>query len=188
MKTKPSFRKTYFIYSLLLFLIGVLSMRACAQMPPELQKRVDKYYSKRIDNMTGTTGWMPKLGFTFANSKVYIVILNDTTLILASQYKGQTWIFHNSIMTRIGDSLYTTAQIDKASINRKVEHDATVTEIVYISPPDDGGMIAALYNCPLEEIPIRLMGGNATVNIILKKRDLEMFRAGYELYLYLNKK
>lgn len=147
---------------------------------------IRKQFTFRADEVEGG-GWYTAKSQSVDNTwnRTYLsinVAWNGRTY-LASHYYGDDWIFHESIIVRIGDAVLRSVPIPSYD-DSNVRHNSggSVWETLHLTGDRDAGILDAIVKAPDDAvIRVRLDGDQRQRDFTLAARDRSAIRAGVEM-------
>lgn len=96
----------------------------------------------------------------------------DGYAYLVSQYYGDDWLFHESIVAKIGDVVIVSNEVESyEEENRRDNSGGSVWEYVHFTDNRDSGILEAIGNAPEKLVKIRLKGRQYHKDYTLSKND-----------------
>ena len=121
----------------------------------EYQKEFDMVspdFVRHTDKFSDYVWYEQKTQTSVTRSMLKVMLDEDGTKRLISQYYGNDWIFHNQVQVKIGDVVYTTGT---GSPNRSAGSDGVYESNLY---DNDEGIIDAIAKSGDTPVYVRLVG------------------------------
>lgn len=141
-----------------------------------------KFY-KQKDEITGVTWFTNKRwGKYWPRWKTLISYVSDQGFTyLMSNYFSSDWVFHNKIIVKVGETLYTSGVVDRNEDSYKDGVNDGVFENISFLKNNDNGIYEAIVNSNNEKVIVRFEGDKQVSDIMLSQQDIKALKESWLL-------
>ena len=121
--------------------------------------------------------------YTYNKEMLKVNVNNVGYAYLQDQYYGDDWIFHTRVQVKIGDAVYTSADIPSYDPNNSTNNGSgSVWETISYTGGQDNGIIKAIAESGTTPVLVRFAGGSGGVyDFTLSERDRQAIKDAYQL-------
>jgi hypothetical protein len=124
---------------------------------------------------------------SFRRSYLAAPVSSSGSIHLLSFYSGDDWIFHDHVVVRVGEAVYTSDAIPSyAKENARSNVAGLVFEVVAFTDHRDNGILEAIARDPRQVVRVRF-AGRFSEDIVLSRRDKIALAESVELAELLRK-
>lgn len=128
-------------------------------------------------------GWYTHRRFAndFGRPMLWVPVEHTGRFYLSSLYRGDSWIFHERVVVRIGDRVVETPSLSRLSENNRTEvlYGGIKEELHFVG--NDGGVLGAIAADSTSKIVVRLEGREKYSDFTLSAGDRKAIRESVEL-------
>lgn len=128
-------------------------------------------------------GWYTHRRFAndFGRPMLWVPVEHTGHFYLSSLYRGDSWIFHERVVVRIGDRVIESPSLSRLSANNRTEvlYGGIKEELHFVG--SDGGVLGAIAADSTSKIVVRLEGREKYWDFTLSAGDRRAIRESVEL-------